>query len=85
MNKRAVLHLVSFMTLVVGLSIVGCALVSLLCGDARAVHLINHGLHVDHARGCDPFAGMNALHFGKYGRIDPGESLPDQEHHQVKF
>ena len=37
MNKRAVLHLVSFMTLVVGLSIVGCALVSLLCGDARAV------------------------------------------------
>ena len=39
MNKRAVLHLVSFMTLVVGLSIVGCALVSLLCGDARAVQL----------------------------------------------
>lgn len=39
MNKRAVLHLVSYMTLVVGLSIVGCALVSLLCGDARAVQL----------------------------------------------
>ena len=37
MNKRAVLHLVSYMTLVVGLSIMACALVSLLCGDARAV------------------------------------------------
>ena len=39
MNKRAVLHLVSYMTLVVGLSIMACALVSLLCGDARAVQL----------------------------------------------
>jgi trk system potassium uptake protein TrkH len=37
MNKRAVLHLVSFMTLVVGITMLACAVVSLLCGDGRVV------------------------------------------------
>jgi trk system potassium uptake protein TrkH len=36
-NPRAVLHLVSLTTLVVGLAILACAPVSHLCGDARAV------------------------------------------------
>lgn len=37
MNKRAVIHLVSLMTLVVGLTILACALVSYVCGDSLAV------------------------------------------------
>lgn len=37
MNKRAVIHLVSLMTLVVGLTILACALVSRVCGDPSAV------------------------------------------------
>lgn len=39
MNKRAVLHLVSLMTLVMGLAILVCALVSRVCGDGVTVQL----------------------------------------------
>ena len=37
MNKRAVFHLVAYMTLFIGLSITACAAVSLWCGDSREV------------------------------------------------